>query len=93
MIYQIIGAIIFVTCAVCGTWYVCAWYTEKSKTERAESAARISATKRIVENNILEMYEAERQRRIAAETKCGIYQHQLERARQQMAKVKIGGKK
>jgi hypothetical protein len=56
-----------------------------------ESAARIAATKRMVENNILEMYESERQRRIAAETKCGIYQHQLDRAKQQMAKVKIGG--
>lgn len=93
MIYQIIGAIIFVTCAVCGTWYLCAWYTEKQKTERMVAERRMAATERMVENNILEMYEAERQRRIAAETKCGIYQHQLERAKQQMAKVKIGGKK
>lgn len=91
MIYQIIGAIIFVTCAVCGTWYLCAWYTEKQKTERMVAERRMAATERMVENNILEMYEAERQRRIAAETKCGIYQHQLDRAKQQMAKVKIGG--
>ena len=90
MIYQIAGLVITVTAAVCGTWYLTTIRRERLNTEREMAKARAAATERMVNNGTWKMYEDERQKRIAAETQVGILRHQLARAREQMAKVKIG---
>jgi hypothetical protein len=36
----------------------------------------------------MSLYEDERQRRIEAETKCGIYQHQIERTKKENERLK-----
>ena len=90
MIYQIAGLVITVTAAVCGTWYMTTTRREKLNTQREMAKVRAASTERIFNNHVWEMYEAERQKRIAAETQVGILRHQLARAHEQMAKVKIG---
>lgn len=62
----------------------------KRISESQERMQRAEMTQRIFESNTFRMYEEERQGRIAAETKVGILQSQLKRAREQMAQVKIG---
>lgn len=90
MIYQIAGLVIVVTSAVCATWYFTTIRRERLNTQREMAKIRAASTERMYNNHVWDMYEAERQQRKAAETKVGILQHQLDRAREQMAKVKIG---
>ena len=90
MIYQIAGLVIVVTSAICATWYFTTIRREKLNTQREMVKIRAASTERMVNNGVWKLYEDERQKRQAAETKVGILQHQLDRAREQMAKVKIG---
>ena len=89
MVIQIAGAVVLVTSIICLTWYL----TEREKAqakERKESLSRReSRNKQVFENEAIALYLDEKQRRIAAETKCGVLQHQLNRAKELMAKVKI----
>ena len=89
MIYQIAGLVIVVTAAVCGTWYMTTTRREKLNTQREMAKVRAASTERIFNNHVWEMYEAERQKRQAAETKVDILEHQLKRAREQMATVNL----
>lgn len=89
MIIQIAGAAVLVTSIICLTWYL----TEREKAqekERKESLSRReSRNKQVFENEAIALYLDEKTRREAAETKCGVLQHQLNMAREQMAKIKI----
>ena len=89
MIYQIAGIVIVVTSAVCATWYFTTIRREKLNTQREMAKIRAASTERMYNNHVWEMYENERQQRKAAETKVGILQDQLKRAREQMAKVNL----
>lgn len=89
MIIQIGGIVILTTSIICLTW----WLTENKRLEaqKAEDARkqRQSRNKAVFENEALMLYEDEKQRRIAAETRERIAQDQLRRAREQMAKIHI----
>lgn len=97
MIDKIVGAVIIAASIIA----VAALATEgirsfaemrrtKRISESQERMQRAEMTQRIFESNTFRMYEEERQGRIAAETKVRVYKDQLKRAREQMAKVKIG---
>ena len=90
MIYQIAGLVIVVTSAICATWYFTTIRREKLNTQREMTKVRATATERMVNNGVWKLYEEERQKRLAAETQVGILKNQLNRAREQMSKVKIG---
>lgn len=90
MILQIAGAILVTTAVLCFTWHMTEMKRTKAIAESHERMQRAEMTQRIFESNTMKMYEEERQARIAAETKCGILQQQLKRAREQMSKVTIG---
>ena len=90
MIYQIAGLVIVVTSAICATWYFTTIRREKLNTQREMTKVRAAATERMVNNGVWKLYEDERQKRLAAETQIGILKNQLNRAREQMSKVKIG---
>lgn len=62
----------------------------KRFSESQERMHKAEMTQRIYESNTWNLYEDERQKRIAAETKVRVYKDQLKRAREQMEKVKIG---
>ena len=57
--------------------------------EHRETMARIASNERLGKDNAYALYQSERAARIAAETKRDLLQHQLNRARQQMAKYKL----
>lgn len=57
--------------------------------EHREAMARIAANERLSKDNAYALYQSERAARISAETKRDLLQHQLNRARQQMAKYKL----
>lgn len=97
MIDKIVGAVIIAASIIAAAALAVEGirsFAEMRRTKRiAESQERMQRaemTQRIFESNTFRMYEEERQARIAAETKCGILQQQLKRAREQMSKVKIG---
>lgn len=89
MIYQIAGTVIVSVSIICFTW----WLTTKQREERQKDSedkrVRAAATEKITANQAWMMYEDEHNRRIAAETKVGILETQLKRARDQMGKVGI----
>ena len=90
MIYQIAGLVLVVTCAICATWYFTTIRREKLNTQREMVKIRAASTERMVNNGAWKLYEDERQKRKEAETRIGILENQLARAREQMSKVKIG---
>lgn len=97
MIDRIVGAVIIAASIIAATALAVEGirsFAEARRTKRiAESQERMQRaemTQRIFESNTFRMYEEERQGRIAAETKVLVYKDQLKRAREQMAKVKIG---
>lgn len=90
MIYQVAGIVIVSVSAICATWYMTTLKREKMHTQREMAKVRAASTERIVNNGAWKMYESERAKRQEAETRVGILQDQLRRAREQMAKVTIG---
>lgn len=90
MIIQVAGLVIVAASVLAGGWYATEIRRTKLIAENQERMQRAEHAQRTFENNALMLYEDERQRRQAAETKIGILQHQLKRAREQMAKVTIG---
>ena len=89
MIYQIAGLVIVTTCIICATWYIVTLRQTQARQSADAKKRREARNERIISNDAWTLYEEERQRRIEAETKCGIYQRQLKMAREQMAKCKI----
>lgn len=89
MIIQIGGIVILTTSIICLTWWTVA--NKRLEAQRAEDARRQrqSRNKAVFENEALMLYEDEKQRRIAAETRERIAKDQLRRAREQMAKIHI----
>ena len=90
MIDQIAGIVIVTVSLVCGTWYAVTVRKQKADEDSKERAERKARNERIMNSELWKMYEDECQRRLAAETKAGVYEHQLKRAREQMAKVFFG---
>lgn len=89
MIIQIGGIVILTTSIICFTWWMTANKAQADKERRNARKERQARNDRIFNNEALSLYEEEKQRRIAAETKCGILQTQLDRARETMAKIPI----
>lgn len=89
MIYQIAGIVIVTVSILCGTWYAVTLKQTQAKERKDALKRREARNERIFSNEAMMLYEDEKQRRIEAETKCGIYQRQLKMAREQMARVKI----
>lgn len=89
MLIQIGGIILLTVSLICGTWY--AVTLTQMKAQKAEDARkrREARNERIFHDEALSLYEDEKQRRIALETRIGIVEHQLARAKEQMAKVKV----
>lgn len=90
MIIQIAGAVVLTASVIMAGLYFTEIRRVKLIAESRERMQRAEHDQRVFENNAIVMYEHERQRRIDAETKVGILQHQLKRAREQMDKIKIG---
>lgn len=90
MIIQVAGLVLVTASILAGAWYATEIHRTKIIAQNQERMQRAEHAQRIFENNAMMLYEDERQRRQEAETKVGILQHQLKRAREQMAKVTIG---
>lgn len=89
MVVQIGGIVILTVSIICGTWYAVT-VRQMADAKAAESKKRREArNERIFNNEALSLYEDERQRRMALETRLGIVEHQLKRAKEQMAKIKV----
>ena len=88
MIYQIAGLVIFVTCAFCGTWYAVTVRRDAEKNKERVRRQREARNERMYNNEAMSLYEDERQRRIAAETREGIKDDQLKRARKECERLK-----
>lgn len=90
---QIIGLIMATVCAICGTAIVCTSIVTKRnnqlRAEQAERDRRQTAWNKTFESEALALYEDEKAKREAAETRCGILEHQLRNARELLGKVKV----
>lgn len=89
MIYQVAGLVIVVTCLICGTWHWTAVRKERIISDRAERERSAYFAQQVFENESLKLYEDERQRRIAVETRLHVLEKKLKRAKTQMEKAKI----
>lgn len=83
MIYQIAGTVIISISIICFTWWAVTSKRDKQKNHDNECKRRDAHNERMMSNNSMMLYEDERQRRIEAETKCGIVQHQLQRTKKE----------
>lgn len=81
MIYQIAGTVIISISIICFTWYRVTVRRDKQKNHDNECKRRDAHNERMFSNNSMMLYEDERQRRIAAETREGIARDQLKRSR------------
>lgn len=88
MIYQIAGTVILSICIVCFTWWSVTVRRDKQRDHETERKRRNAHNERMFSNESLMLYEDERQRRIEAETKCGIFQHQLQRTKKENERLK-----
>lgn len=89
MVVQIGGIIILTVSIICGTWYMVTVRQMADKKAAEAKKRREARNERIFNNEALSLYEDERQRRIALETRIGIVEHQLARAKEQMSKIKV----
>ncbi len=81
MIYQIAGTVLVCVCIICFTWWAVTVRRDKQKKHETECKRRNAHNERMFSNNSMMLYEDERQRRIAAETREGIARDQLKRSR------------
>lgn len=86
---QICGTILIGLCLICLTWYGVTLMQMKAQKAEDARKRREARNERIFHDRALSLYEDERQRRIALETRIGIVEHQLARAKDQMSKVKV----
>lgn len=89
MVIQIGGILILTTCIICGTWYMVTLKQMQTKAAQDNRKRREARNERIYNCEAMSLYEDEKQRRIAAETRTGIFADQLKRAREQMSKMYI----
>ena len=89
---QIVGLIVAMVSMVCGTAIIIvSIFTKRNNQLRAEQLdkeRRQSAWNKTFESESLALYENERQMRIAAETREGIYRNQLARERKEVERLK-----
>lgn len=92
---RLVGMFILAVCAfvisvfiICGTWYAVTVRKQKQTEEARRRKQRDAHNERMFENESLGLYEDERQRRIAAETKLGIVQTQLTRSGKENDRLK-----
>lgn len=88
MIYQIAGTVLISVCIICFTWYRVTVRRDNQKNHDNECERRNAHNERMMSNNSMMLYEDERQRRIEAETKCGIFQHQADRLKKENERLK-----
>lgn len=81
MIYQIAGTVIVSISIICFTAWCITVRRDKQKNHEFECKRRNAHNERMFSNNSMMLYEDERQRRIAAETREGIARDQLKRSR------------
>ena len=89
MVIQIGGIVILTVSIICGTWYAVTIRKMEDKKAAEAKKRREARNERIFNNDALSLYEDEKQRRMALETRLGIVEHQLAMAKEQMAKIKI----
>lgn len=89
MVVQIGGIVILTVSIICGTWYAVTVRQMADKKAAEAKKRREAQNERIFNNEALSLYEDERQRRMALETRLGIVEHQLKMAKEQMAKIKV----
>lgn len=89
MIYQIAGAVIVVTCIICGTWYAVTIRQEKQQQQERERNERKARNERLFNDQTLALYQWEAARRQEAETREGIAKNQLSRARKEIDRLKF----
>ena len=89
MIIQIAGAVILTTSIICGTWYAVERVRISAKAANESARLREARNRRTFENEALMLYEDEKQRRIAAETRERIANERLRRAQETMKTVMI----
>ncbi len=88
MILQIAGTIILTTAIVCATWYATTLRKEQTKRRDFLRKEREDRRERLAHDNFFALYKDEEQRRIDAETRTGIVQDQLRRARNENERLK-----
>lgn len=88
MIYQIAGTVILSISIICFTWWAVTVRRDKQRDHETECKRRNAHNERMMSNNSMMLYEDERQRRIEAETKCGIFQHQADRLKKENERLK-----
>ena len=89
MIYQIAGTVILAVSIICGTWYLVTLKQMQMKADARKRHERIEKYDRTFNNNAIGLYEDERTRREAAETKVGILERQLKLARGNCERLKL----
>lgn len=89
MIIQVAGTVIVTASIIMAGFYITEVRRTKLIAANQEKMQKAEHDQRTFENNAMRLYQHERQARVAAETKVGILQDQLKRAREQMAKVNL----
>lgn len=89
MIYQIAGTVIVTTCIVCFTWYMVTMRKEKQAAAERERKDRQARNERLFSDQSLALYQYEAAKRKEAETREGIAQNQLKRARSENERLKL----
>ena len=88
MILQIAGTVILTTVIICATWYATTLRKEQTKRRDFMRKEREQRNERLYKDNTFALYKDEEQRRIDAETRIGIVQDQLRRARNENERLK-----
>ena len=89
MLIQIGGIILLSVSLICLTWYGVTLKKIQTKAAQDNKKRREARNERIYNCEAMSLYEDEKQRRIAAETRTGILEDQLKRARELMSKTYI----
>ena len=89
MIYQIAGMVIVTVSIICGTWYLVTLKQMQIKADARKRRELAAKNERLFNNNAIGLYEDERARREAAETKVGILERQLKLSRGNVERLKL----
>lgn len=88
MIYQIAGTVLVTTSIICATWYLTTLRREQNERRDREKRERAARNERMYADQSFALYQYEAQRRQEAETREGIAQNQLKRARSEIQRLK-----
>lgn len=89
MIYQISGLVLVTVSIICFTWYMVTLKQMQMKADARKRREQAAKNERLFNNNAMGLYEDERTRREAAETKVGILERQLKLARGNCERLKL----